>query len=188
MGWAAVTGAVKAAAPYVMAASSVSSALQTIQAGKQQSQMYKLQAAQTRLKAQREALQYEQQANMVLERLLQTNANAAARGFAGGVSGFSGSAKLTQERSEKVAGRDVEIMQEGARTSLSFGEAQSKMLESAASQAKSGSYFDAFAKLGEAAFITAQVLPGGDMTKVTADISYNPATNLSNFYKKGIYL
>lgn len=189
MTWATpVIAAVKTAAPYVMAASSVASAFQTLQAGKQQSEMYKLQAAQAKLKASRDALQYEQQGNMLLERLLQTNANAAARGFAGGVSGFSGSAKLIQARNEKVAGRDIEIMQTGAKEAISFGDIQAGMLRSAADQVRSGSYFDAFAKLGEAAFYTAAVLPGGNMTDVTGVNSWSPATNLDSFYKKGIYL
>lgn len=179
--------ALKIAAPYIATASSVASAFQTLQAGKSQSEMYKLQAAQARLKASRDALQYEQQGNQIFERLLQTNATAAARGFAGGVSGFSGSAKLIQERNERTAGQDINIMQQGAKEAISFGEVQSNMLKSAADQARSSSYFDAFAKLGEAAYFGSKVLPGSDMTSV-ASIDYNPATNLDTFYKKGIYL
>lgn len=141
------------AAPYIMAASSVGSALQTIQAGKQQNEMYKLQAQQARLKASRDALQYEQQANMMFERLLQNNASAAARGFAGGIQGFSGSARLIQGRNEKVAGRDINIMQQSSKEAISFGEVQAKLLRDAGEQAESGAYFDAFAKIGQAAFM-----------------------------------
>lgn len=191
MSWAAATAAFKVAAPYIAAGTGVVSAFSTIQAGKQQKEMYKLQARQAQLKASREALQYEQQGNQVLERLLQNNASAAARGFAGGVSGFSGSAKLVQERSEKVAGRDVQIMQEGARSAISFGEIQSNMLREAGDQALKGAYFDAIAKLGETAFMTAYTMPGGDGINVAKDAgisSFNPATNLDTFYKPGIYL
>lgn len=146
---------------YVAIASSVLSAVGSIQQGKAQKEMYKIQASQAELKAKRDALQYEQQANQVLERLLANNATAAAKGFAGGVSGFSGSAKLVQERSERVAGRDVAIMQEGAKSAISFGEIQANMLREAGSQAMRGAYFDAIAKLGTAAYAYNQTATGG---------------------------
>jgi hypothetical protein len=145
---------------YVAIASSVLSAVGSIQQGKQQKEMFKLQAKQADLKSRRDALQYEQQANLVLERMIQNNATAAARGFSGGVSGFSGSAKLVQERSERVAGRDVAIMQEGARSAISFGEIQSNMLQEAGDQAMKGAYFDAIAKLGTAAYAYDQTSTG----------------------------
>ena len=145
---------------YVAIASSVLSAVGSIQQGKQQKEMFKLQAAQADLKSRRDALQYEQQANQVLERLLANNATGAAKGFAGGVSGFSGSAKLVQERSERVAGRDIAIMQEGAKSAISFGEIQANMLREAGDQAVRGSYFDAIAKLGTAAYMYDQTGTG----------------------------
>jgi hypothetical protein len=163
--------AAAAAAPYATAAGLALtgvSALGSIEQGRQQRSAYKLQAQQVDLKSRREALQYEQQANLVLERMLQNNATASARGFAAGVSGFSGSAKLVQERSERVAGRDVEIMQEGGRNALSFGEVQSIMLREAGDQAMRGSYFDAFAKLGTAAYMYGQTAPGNVAASKTA--------------------
>lgn len=165
MGWAIPL--VKAASPYIMAAAATASALQTIQAGKQQKDMYRLQAQQARLKASRDALQYEQQANMVFERLLQNNASAAARGFAGGIQGFSGSAKLIQSRNEKVAGRDINIMQESAKQSISFGEIQANILREAGENAASGAYFDAFAKLGTAVYMF-NALGTGDVVDVAS--------------------
>lgn len=164
----------KMAAPYVLAGSGVVSAFQTIQAGKSQNEMYKLQARQAELKASRDALQYEQQGNQVLERLLANNATAAAKGFAGGVQGFSGSAKLIQARNEKVAGRDLQIMQEGAESAISFGKIQADMLREAGAQAQSGSYFDAFAKLGETAFMAAYVMPGGDVASSVPSVYTAP--------------
>jgi hypothetical protein len=136
------------------------SAVGSLRQGQQQASMYRLQAQQAQLKASRDALQYEQQANSVLDRLLQNNATAAAKGFAGGVSGFSGSAKLVQERSTKEAGQDFSILQENATSALSFGEVQSRMLNEAASDAISGSYFDAIGKLGMAAVSYNQTAPG----------------------------
>ena len=157
-----------AAAPYVAVGSGVLSAVGSLRQGQQQKEMYQLQAQQAQLKASRDALQYEQQANSVLDRVLQNNATAAAKGFAGGVSGFSGSAKLIQERSTKVAGRDVGVLQEGARSALSFGDVQSIMLNEAASDAVTGSYFDAIGKLGVAAAAYAKNFPGKTTTDTAA--------------------
>lgn len=176
----------KVAAPYIAAGSQVAGAFQALSAGRAQSDMYKLQAQQARLKASRDALQYEQQANMVFERMLGTNATAAARGFAGGVQGLSGSARLIQERNEKVAGRDIQVMQEGSKTALSYGEAQSMMLKSAADTAVSGSYFDAIGKLGTAAFMYSQLAPG-DTSTVTGGTSI-PINYSDPFLKKGLQL
>jgi hypothetical protein len=126
--------------------------------------MYELQAQQAKLKGERDALQYEQQANSVLDRLLQTNAAAAAKGFAGGVSGFSGSAKLIQDVNQKRAGKDVGVLQEGGRTAQSFGDIQSMMLTEAADNAITSSYFDAFASVGKAAYMYGQIKPGTNVT------------------------
>ena len=146
---------------FVAIAAAGLSAVGSLRQGQQQAAMYRLQAQQAQLKASRDALQYEQQANSVLDRLLQNNATAAAKGFAGGVSGFSGSAKLVQERSTKVAGKDVGVLQEGSKAAISFGEVQSRMLNEAASDAITGSYFDAIGKLGMAAVSYQSGRPGG---------------------------
>jgi hypothetical protein len=157
---------------FVAIATSAMSALGAIQQGRQQKSMYKLQAQQVDLKSRRDALGYEQQANLALERMLRANAAASAKGFAGGVSGFSGSAKLVQERSEKEAGRDVQIMQDGARTALSFGEIQSMMLREAGDQVMKGAYFDAFAKLGTAAYMYNQTSTGSTTRAPVEDRSF----------------
>jgi hypothetical protein len=149
MSWAAVA-----------ATMAVVSAAGSIQQGRAQKEMYELQASQTRLKASRDALQYERAATDAYKKLLMTNANAAARGFAGGVQGFSGSAKLIQQVNEKNAGRDIETLEENKKSTLSFGEMQARMLQEAGDQAVTGSYFDAIGKLGMAAYSYNQGAPG----------------------------
>lgn len=196
MTWAVT--AVKLAAPYISTAASVvaigsqlMSARGSVQTGTIQARGYNWQAAQALLKSKREALQYEQQANLSLERLLQNNAAAVARGFAGGVSGFSGSSKIIQERNEKLAGRDVQTFKEGARTALTFGAIEASMLQEAGEAAIEGSYFDAMSKIGSAAYTASQIWPGGSGTSISSSSSsmnYNPATNLDKFYKPGIQL
>ncbi len=146
---------------FVAIASAVVSAVGSIQQGQSQNEMYKLKAQQAKLKAVRDALQYEQQANMLFERMLQTNATAAAKGFAGGVQGFSGSAKLIQERNKKVAGRDIQIMQDSSKAAIAFGSTQALMHKAAGETAQSSSYFDALGKLGAAAYSYGQTASGG---------------------------
>lgn len=160
MSFAAISAAVKIAAPYIAVGSAGLSAIGSIRQGQQQAQMYELQAQQAKLKGERDALQYEQQANSVLDRLLQTNAVASAKGFAGGVSGFSGSAGLVQDINQKRAGKDVGVLQEGSKSAQSFGEIQGNMLTEAADQAVTSSYFDAFASIGQGAFMYSQLTTG----------------------------
>jgi len=160
---------------FVAIAAAGLSAVGSLRQGQQQATMYRLQAQQAKLKASRDALQYEQQANSVLDRLLQNNATAAAKGFAGGVSGFSGSAKLIQERSTKEAGQDVGVLQEGAKSALSFGEIQSRMLNEAASDAITGSYFDAIGKLGTAAMSYNMSAPGTTTKAPVVEGKWSPA-------------
>ena len=187
MTWAVT--AFKIAAPYIAAGSQVMSAFQSLQAGKAQSEMYKLQASQAELKAKRDALQYETQANMVMERLLQTNAAAAAKGYSSGVEGFSGSSKLIAERNAKVAGKDVATLQEGAASAQSFGEIQSSMLTEAADQAITGSYFDAISKVGTAAYLYQSLKTGGATTSGTsASDTYSPLTVMPSSWKRGVQL
>jgi len=149
---AAAIPIITAAAPYISAGSSILGAFGAIRQGRQQSEMYKLQGQQAQLKASRDQLQYEQLANQSLQRLQQTNAAAAARGFAGGVSGFSGSAKLVQDVNAMRAGKEIGVLQESGKAARSFGEIQASMFEEAADQAVTSSYFDAIGKIGSAAF------------------------------------
>lgn len=151
---------ITAAAPYIAMGSSALSAFGSIQQGKSQNEMYKLQAQQAKLKASRDALQYEQQANMLVERMIQTNATAAAKGFAGGAQGFNGSAKLIQERNKKVAGRDIQIMNQSSADAILFGNTQASLFKAAGKQAKSSSYFDAIVTLGTAAYSYGQTASG----------------------------
>lgn len=145
----------------VSAVSSAAGALQALQQGRYQAAMYELQGEMALAKAQRDAVNAEIQANDVLRKLRQTNAAAIARGFAGGVSGFSGSAKLVQEINEKFAGRDFKNLQIAAKEKRSFGEIQKLMFEEAADAAVSSSRFDAFTKIASAAASTYALMPGG---------------------------
>ncbi len=84
-------------------------AFSSIQAGQARGRQLHLQGAQASLEGQQRALQYEQQANMTLQKLNETNAAARARGSAGGVQSFQGSAALIQDVSTRRAGKEFEV-------------------------------------------------------------------------------
>lgn len=179
---AAVVPFITAAAPYISTASSILGAFGAIAQGRQQAEMYKLQGKQAQLKASREQLQYEQQANQSMYRLMQTNAAAAARGFAGGVSGFSGSAKLVQETNAQRAGKDIGVLQESGAAAKSFGDIQASMFQEAADQAITSSYFDAIGKIGTAAYSYSKISEGTKVggvsnTNVASPIQFGLPTN-----------
>lgn len=146
---------------YIAAGAQALSAVQALQQGRYQAAQYELQGKMAQAKAERDAVNAEIQANDVLRKLRQTNAAAIARGFAGGVSGFSGSAKLVQEVNEKFAGRDFKNLQIAAKEKRSFGEIQKQMFEEAADAAISGSRFSALTKLATAAVTYGKTMPGG---------------------------
>ena len=146
---------------YIAAASQGISAIQALRQGQMQAAMYELQGEMAQAKAERDAVNAELQANDVLRKLRSTNAAAIARGFAGGVSGFSGSAKLVQEVNEKYAGRDFKNLQIAAKEKRAFGEIQRNMFEEAADFAVENSYFDALTKVASAAITYGQTMPGG---------------------------
>jgi len=136
-------------------------AIQSYQQGRYQAAMYELQGEMALAKSQRDAVNAEIQANDVLRKLRQINSAAIARGFAGGVSGFSGSAKLVQDINEKFAGRDFKNLQIAAKEKRSFGEIQKMMFEEAADAAQSSSMFDALTKTAMAAAGAYALMPGG---------------------------
>lgn len=144
----------------ISAASTALSAVQALRQGQYQGGMYELQGEMALAKAERDAVNAELQANEVLRNLRRTNAAAIARGFAGGVSGFSGSAKLIQDVNEQYAGRDFKNLQVAAKEKRSFGQIQNMMFQEAADAAVESSIFDALTTVASGA-ITAYKLESG---------------------------
>jgi hypothetical protein len=124
----------------------------SIQQASAQKAMYELQGAQANLEATRKALQYEQRANATLERLNAANAAVRAQAFAGGVSGFEGSAALVQTVSGRRAGKDFMTDIQNAQDALRGGMFQQQLYEQAGDTAMTGGYFDALSKLGMGAY------------------------------------
>jgi len=134
-------------------ATQVLQGINSLQAGQTQASMYKLQQLQLQAKVQNDRLNLTRQGNDVLRRLMQSNASAAARGYAGGVKSFEGSSALLMDVNAKYAGQDMETIQQNIATSSAYGQIQDSMLTAASDKAVSGSYADFFTSVGKAAYL-----------------------------------
>jgi hypothetical protein len=136
----------------VAVAMAVVSAIGSIQGGKAQRSNYQLQAAQTRVESERKAIQYEFQANQILQRVNTANASVVARGFAGGTQGFEGSAGLIQAVNTTKGGKEFMFALGSSDSVRRTGLIQSTLYESAGRTAERAGYFDAAGKLASASF------------------------------------
>lgn len=152
----------------------VASAYGSIQEGKAKQDYYKVQAAQTRVESDRKAIQSEFRANQILQRINSANATVIARGFAGGVQGFSGSSALIQAANDTRGGKEFAFELGNADSVRRAGLIQATLYESAGKTAKQAGYFDAAAKLGMAAMSASKT--GGPTT------TQAPVTDLSTPY------
>lgn len=132
------------------------SAAGSIKQGEDQRTMYNLQAEQTRIQGERQAIQYEFQANQVLRKVNATNAAVVARGYSGGVQGFSGSSALIQAVNETRGGREFKFALDNASAARRGSLIQGTLYESAGTTARNTGYFDAAGKLGQAMMMGAK--------------------------------
>jgi hypothetical protein len=151
-----LSSAFSAIKPFMEVISPITSVLggiNSLQAGQTQASMYKLQQMQLRAKIDNDRLNLTRQGNDVLRRLMQSNASAAARGYAGGVKSFEGSSSLLMDVNAKYAGQDMETIQQNIATSGAYGQIQDSMLTAASDKAITGSYADFFTSVGKAAYL-----------------------------------
>jgi hypothetical protein len=132
----------------VAIAMAVVSAVGSIQAGKAQKSYYQVQSAQARVESERKAIQYQIQANQVLQKVNSANASAVARGFSGGVQGFDGSSALIQAINNTKGGKDFVTALENSDAVRRSGLIQATLYENAGETAEKAGYFDAAGKLG----------------------------------------
>jgi hypothetical protein len=123
----------------------------SIKEGQDKKKYYNQQAAQTRVETERAAIKYEFQANQILQRTNAANAAVIARGFAGGVNAFDGSAGLIQAVNSTRGGKEFAFALSGAEGQRRNGLIQASLYEDAGRTAERTGYFNAFAKLGGAA-------------------------------------
>jgi hypothetical protein len=126
------------------------SAAGSIKAGQDRNKMYQMQAKQAEVEADRRAVQYELQANDILRRTNQANAAVVARGFAGGIQGFEGSAGLIQAVNNTRGGKEFTFALQNADMAQRGGLIQASLYRGAGQIAEQAGYFDAFGKLGSA--------------------------------------
>jgi hypothetical protein len=127
------------------------SAYGSIKEGQDKKKYYNQQAAMTRIETERSAIKYEFQANQILQRTNAANAAVIARGFAGGVNAFEGSAGLIQAVNNTRGGKEFAFALSGAEGQRRSGLIQASLYEDAGRTAERTGYFNAFAKLGGAA-------------------------------------
>lgn len=134
----------------VAVAMAVVSAFGSIQEGKAKKDYYQMQAAQTRVESERKAIQSQFRANQILQRINSANATVVARGFAGGVQGFDGSAAVVQAINNTRGGKEFAFELGTADAVRRGGLIQATLYESAGKTAERAGYFDAAGKLGMA--------------------------------------
>jgi len=139
-----------AALPIFIAATAVS-AYGSIREGQDKKKYYDQQAAMTRIETERAAIKYEFQANQILQRTNAANAAVIARGFAGGVNAFEGSAGLIQAVNSTRGGKEFAFALSNAEGQRRNGLIQASLYEDAGATAERTGYFNAFAKIGMAA-------------------------------------
>ena len=137
------------ALPLFIAATAVS-AYGSVKQGQDKKNYYNQMAAQTRVETERAAIKYEFQANQILQRTNMANAAVIARGFAGGVQAFEGSAGLIQSVNNTRGGKEFSFALAGADSQRRNGLIQASLYEDAGATAERTGYFNAFAKLGMA--------------------------------------
>lgn len=134
-----------ATAMYIAAAASAASAMASAQ---QQAVGMRLQAQQAELQGRQGALNYNKQANAVLERQNQLAATIRARAVAGGVNPDTGSALTLQEVNAVKAGEEFNLAKVNAETSLYGGLAQSQSLEAGAGTTETLGFLNAASQAG----------------------------------------
>jgi hypothetical protein len=168
-------------AQVAMIAFAALSAASSISAGNARGRMLHLQAEQASLEGKQRALQSEQQANMVLQKLNETNAAGVARGASGGIQAFQGSAALIQQTNVKKAGKEFQITMENATAAERMGQIQMSMYADAANQAEKQGYFQAAMSLAQGGFQYSQL---GSAPAAGGGGGYTPAPTGGGGYGK----
>jgi hypothetical protein len=142
---------------YAAVALLVVSAAGSVKAGQDRNKMYQMQAKQAEVESDRRAVQYELQANEILRRTNQANAAVVARGFAGGIQGFEGSAGLIQSINNTKGGKEFTFALQNADMTKRSGLIQASLYQGAGQTAEQAGYFDAAGKLGQAAYMGSKI-------------------------------
>lgn len=141
-----------AALPFIALGAAGLSAVAQLKSGQATAGGLRSQATQTRMQAKGEALKYKQQGVAVLENILQTQATLNARGAAGGIDPFSGSANALQQYALAQGAKENYTTMDNAIIAVRSGELQAQEYESAARSAMSQARMGAIMSLAQGAF------------------------------------
>ena len=139
------------ALPVIAIALTAVSAYGSIKEGQDKKKYYDQVAQQSRIEGERKAIQYEFQANQILQRTNAANAAVIARGFSGGTQGFEGSAGLIQSINNTRGGKEFMFALGNADGTRRNSLIQASLYEQAGATAERTGYFNAAGKLGMAA-------------------------------------
>jgi hypothetical protein len=142
------------------------SAYGSYEAGQDKKKMYEMQSKQAEIESGRRAVQYEIQANQILQRTNSALASTVARGYAGGTQGFEGSAALVQQITQTRGGKEFMFALDNADMTRRGGLIQASLYEQAGSTAARTGTYEAIGKVGQAfgAYASIGGAPGGTST------------------------
>lgn len=169
---------------YVAVAAAVAGGVSKIAQGRQAEDMYFKQAVQARTQARGESLKYQQQANAILKRSVETQAAARARAAAGGIDPFSGSSQFIMDLSAAEGLREFGISMDNAKLSSIQGEDQALQFITAGRRAKNRGLLEGIASMAGAGQSFGKI--GGPQPSAPADVtnfgSASWARNYGNNY------
>jgi hypothetical protein len=126
------------------------SAYGSYEAGQDKKKMYEMQSKQAEIESGRRAVQYEIQANQILQRTNTALASTIARGYAGGTQGFEGSAALVQQITQTRGGKEFMFALDNSDMTRRGGLIQASLYEQAGSIAEMTGTYEAIGKVGQA--------------------------------------
>lgn len=129
------------------------SGIQTLRQGNMQAKMYELQNLQTLANLETQKLNFELDGLERLKKLQRIQSARLNAAYGGGVSGLDGSAKLIAQVNDQQYGDEYKVQLMQMQNLIVNGKLQGDIYSASASSARTGSYLDAGAKLGEAAYL-----------------------------------
>lgn len=156
------------------------SAYGSIKEGQDKKKYYDQVAQQSRIEGERKAIQYEFQANQILQRTNAANAAVIARGFSGGTQGFEGSAGLIQSINNTRGGKEFMFALGNADGTRRSSLIQASLYEQAGATAERTGYFNAAGKLGMAA-LTYGAIGGAESGALPVSSTTGYSTGMGGF-------
>ena len=144
-------------APYVVAGLSAVSAFGQLQAGRAQAKGYAQEAALAQVQARGEALKYKKQSVDVLKNIVRTNSALTARGYAGGIDPFSGSAQALSNFTVSEGAKEYFVTQDNQVIAREGGALQSSLYMQQARQSQRSGVFGAAGTLASTGLALARL-------------------------------